>query len=72
MGYLAQNTPSGTLFHGFLVDCGTMIDLNDLVAPSGWTIIDARDINDSGQIAAVASGFENGKYVVRAVLLNPD
>jgi probable HAF family extracellular repeat protein len=72
VGYVATNTSSGTVFHGFLFDCGKMMDLNDLVAPSGWTIIDARDINDSGQIAAVATGFENGKYVVRALLLNPD
>ena len=35
-------------------------------------IVDARSINDAGQIAAVAAGFEDGRSVIRAVLLNPN
>lgn len=38
---------------GFVWQDGQMRDLNDLVDPaSGWTINDALDINDHGQIAA--------------------
>jgi probable HAF family extracellular repeat protein len=40
--------------HGFLYSGGAMLDLNSLIDPaSGWTINDARDINDSQQIAAI-------------------
>ena len=41
------HTGSGDI-HAFVHD-GTMIDLNDLIAPgSGWTIQDAYAINDNG------------------------
>lgn len=61
----------GALFHAFLYDGAGMWDLNDLVEPSTWTLVDARGINDSGQIAAVASGYVDGQFTQRAVLLNP-
>ena len=39
--------------HAFLYTDGRMTDLNSLIDPaSGWTIHDAYDINDFGQIAA--------------------
>lgn len=39
--------------HTFLYSNGTMYDLNSLIDPlSGWTIADARGINDFGDIAA--------------------
>lgn len=47
---------------------GQMRNLNDLVAPnSGWQLLAAHGINDSGQI--VGTGLYNGEQT--AVLLNP-
>jgi probable HAF family extracellular repeat protein len=38
----------------FLYSAGVFYDINTLIdSPSDWTIIDAADINESGQIAAV-------------------
>jgi probable HAF family extracellular repeat protein len=53
---------------GFLWVNGVMYDLTTLVAGSGWTIADARAINDAGQIAATG---RQGTGVERALLLNP-
>ena len=40
--------------HGFIWQRGVITDLNSLLDPrSGWTIIQAHEINDSGQIAAL-------------------
>ncbi|MDQ2986874.1 MAG: DUF3466 family protein [Armatimonadota bacterium] len=53
-------------FRGFLWDNGAMHSLSDLV-PFGWTIINARAINERGQILATGRlGDLNG-----AILLNP-
>ncbi len=57
--------------HAFLYIAGAMSDLNSLLDGSGagWIVSDARDINDSGWIAATGSGPNaNGR---RAVLLKP-
>lgn len=69
----AQQPPTT---RGFLWRAGTMYDLTALVAGSGWTIVDARAINDAGQIAA--TGYREGDprigsnaLPVRALLLNP-
>lgn len=52
----------------FLYSNGSMTNLNDLIDPlSGWTIFDARDINDSGQIAAYGCNSQT----CRALLLTP-
>jgi len=52
----------------FLYANGQMRNLNDLVAPnSGWQLLAAYGINDSGQI--VGTGLYNGEQM--AVLLNP-
>ena len=54
--------------HAFLYDNGTMKDLNDLIDPGlGWELIEAFDINDSGQI--VGMGSHNGQSA--AYILNP-
>lgn len=48
--------------HGFLYADGEMLDLNELVSErDGWEIVDAYAINESHQIAAVASrnGFKH-------------
>ena len=55
--------------HAFLYSVGgTMLDLNALIDPAaGWTLVDARGINDNQQIAA--DGCKGA--VCRALLLNP-
>ena len=59
---------NGANAHAFRYSNGTMQDLNNLI-PSGlgWTLQDARDINDSGQIAG--NGSLNGQ--THAFLLTP-
>lgn len=43
------------LSHAFFYDDGSLRDLNDLIDPEpGWTVTDAADINDAGQILATA------------------
>jgi probable HAF family extracellular repeat protein len=45
--------------HAFLYSGGSMVDLNQLVDPAtGWTLVRATDINNNGQIAALA--FKDG------------
>ena len=41
--------------HGFVHANGKMTDLNDLVSLENETIVDAQDVNNSGQIAARVS-----------------
>ena len=56
------------LYHAFLYHDGVMQDLNDLIDKySGWTLIEARSINNHSQI--VGDGEING--VRRAFLLTP-
>jgi probable HAF family extracellular repeat protein len=56
--------------HAFLYDNGTMIDLNTLLpTDSGWRLIVANGINDSGQI--VGHGYTKGVKALRAFLLTP-
>ena len=65
----SQTVGNGAL-HAFLFDGGTMHDLNDLVDASGagWTLVEARGINDLGQIVGTAK-FGSGPN--RAVVLSP-
>jgi probable HAF family extracellular repeat protein len=45
-----------------------MLDLNDLIGPGGgWTLVDARAINDAGQI----TGYGTVGNETRAFLLTP-
>ena len=55
--------------HAFLVRNGKMVDLNSYLAPgSGWTLVQARSINDRDQI--VGTGIDpNGRS--RVWLLSP-
>ena len=64
------STTSGGVSHAFLYDGTTMLDLNSLLAADsqGWTITEARAINDSSQIAATGRD-SSGDY--HALLLNP-
>lgn len=55
--------------HAFLWREGKMVDLNQLLPPnSGWFLLEATDINESGLILSVAR-TRNGQ--LRAVLLSP-
>jgi probable HAF family extracellular repeat protein len=59
---------SGGDNRAFLYRNGQLINLNTLIDPAaGWTLFQARDINDAGQI--VGSGIFNGAY--HAYLLTP-
>lgn len=43
------------LSHAFFYDDGSLRDLNDLIVPEpGWTVTEATDINDAGQILGTA------------------
>jgi probable HAF family extracellular repeat protein len=54
---------------GFLWSDGTMRDLNDLVGPlTGWEILNARGVNDLGQIVALG---RHSSGLQRALLLSP-
>lgn len=54
--------------HAFLYSDGVMQDLNDLLpANSGWTLLNAKRINDNGQIAGV--GVINGER--HAYMMSP-
>jgi probable HAF family extracellular repeat protein len=56
------------LGHAFLWDGMSMFDLNDLIDPGlGWTLIDGRGINDTGQITG--AGVIGGQG--HAFLLTP-
>jgi probable HAF family extracellular repeat protein len=58
---------SGTRWHAFVYD-GATKDLNNLISPnSGWELIEARDINNQGQI--VGYGYHGGQ--TRGFLLEP-
>jgi probable HAF family extracellular repeat protein len=57
--------------HGFLFANGVMTDLNTLIDPaSGLTILEAVDINNKGQIAAIALK-DGAEYAVRLDLASP-
>jgi probable HAF family extracellular repeat protein len=58
-----------TVYHAFVSDGNTMVDLNSLLDSSGagWELVEARAINDSGQIVGVGQ-FDGGTH---AFLLNP-
>ena len=57
--------------HAFVYDGTTMRDLNDLLDSSGtgWTIAEAKGINEAGQIAGYA--YYGSATVGHAVLLTP-
>lgn len=69
VGYAYKTYTTGeTISHAFLYNEGTMTDLNDLIDnASGWNLVEATDINNSGQI--VGYGEHNGN--TRAFLLTP-
>lgn len=54
----------------FIWDNGVMRTLDSLIdSASGWDLLDARGINDAGQIAAYGYNATTGQY--RALLLSP-
>ena len=61
VGY--SGTANNAATHAFLYSGSTMTDLNDLLEPgSGWTITEARAINNHGQIAAYGWNNSTGQY----------
>ncbi|HYG33469.1 MAG TPA: hypothetical protein VEC99_01715 [Clostridia bacterium] len=61
--------PNNSQYRAFLWATNTMVDLNTMIDSSGagWTLLEARAINDAGQI--VGTGMYNGS--LHAFLLNP-
>lgn len=60
VGAADAGDPSG-LPHAFLWDNGRMVDLNSLIPhDAGWLLVDASQINNSGEIAGV--GFARGRH----------
>jgi probable HAF family extracellular repeat protein len=67
---VGYSTTSSGEEHAFLYSGGQMVDLNSLIpSDSGWTLVDARAINDGGQI--VGWGDYGGYGILRAFLLTP-
>lgn len=64
VGESLADTPDGQVSHAFLYENGVMRDLNALSAlPQGWTLVNARDINDARQILAQACSLEACQFV---------
>jgi len=44
-----------TVYHAFVWTTNVMVDLNSRIEPAGtgWTLLEARAINDAGQIVGV-------------------
>lgn len=69
LGQVVGRSYTDSSERGFLYTGGAMLDLNALVDPTlGWTIFEARGINNDGQIAAY--GYKEG-VGYRAVRLDP-
>jgi probable HAF family extracellular repeat protein len=65
---VGMSLTSSNAYHAFLDNGVSMVDLNDLLpADSGWTLISANAINNSGEIA----GFGQFKGSYEGFLLNP-
>jgi probable HAF family extracellular repeat protein len=54
--------------YAFIYEDGHMVDLNDKVPGSGWTLSEATGINDAGQIVGIGQG-PNG---ATAFIMSPD
>jgi probable HAF family extracellular repeat protein len=66
---VGASTITGNGFHAFLYSGNSMTDLNSLLpAGSGWELLGASAINDSGQIVGIGSI----KGVQHAFLMNTD
>ena len=66
---VGSSSLSQSVRHGFLWRKGKMLDLNSLISKdSGWTVLKADAINDSGQIACIAKRKLQSQH---ALLLTP-
>jgi probable HAF family extracellular repeat protein len=63
----SESAPYAGDRRAFLDNEGKMIDLNTLISDAAWTLLEARGINDAGQISGV--GLNNGQR--RAFILTP-
>ncbi len=66
---VGRSDVGGGVFHAFLYENGAMIDLNSLIDPnSGWTLLSATGINDTGQIVGIGM---NAQGQLHGYLLDP-
>ena len=71
LGQIVGYSDTPTQQDAFLYNDGTLLDLNDLIDPvSGWDLLEAEGINDSGEIAATGGNI-NSPGQVDALLLTP-
>jgi probable HAF family extracellular repeat protein len=69
------NGEAPSTLHGYIYDGSSVIDLNDLVAGSGWLITNANAINSFGQIVGSGSSTSTrmgADHRVHALLLTPN
>jgi probable HAF family extracellular repeat protein len=65
---VGESTTASGARHAFLYADGRMVDLNTMIAPgSGWVLVSARGVNESGQIA----GYGTFGGTTRAFRLSP-
>lgn len=69
---VGDSTTSTGEVHGFVYANGKMVDLTELVVPTGaGPVIDAQDVNDAGQIAGRMVVDNGPTFEAQAVLLTP-
>jgi probable HAF family extracellular repeat protein len=72
VGHSVGSAADPNSWRAFLYKDGAMMDLNALIDPaSGWTILDASGINDSGQVVAMGSKAGVGTQALRLDLASP-
>jgi len=63
IGYVSNGSSNSTNHIAVLWQDNQIINLNSLLASNGWVLLEARAINDSGQIAGLGTnpqGFQHG------------
>lgn len=68
---VGASCPASGSCRGFIWENGSMTDLNLLVPPKSLYVFYGNDINDSGQIAAIATNTTKPTFTQRAVVLIP-
>jgi probable HAF family extracellular repeat protein len=72
VGHSVGSAADAGSWRAFLYTDGAMIDLNAMIDPaSGWQIVDAKGINNSGQIVAMGYKAGVGTQALRLDLASP-